>query len=134
MKIINIFKKYYNPKSVLDLGCGVGTWLKAWNDNGAERILGFDANEMPEEYLYIPRENLKVLDFEKEQLKLNERFDLAMSLECLEHISIDNQQKALNVLTNASDMILFSAAIPYQVGTNHINCHKLTYWTDINRL
>ncbi len=24
--VLNIFKKYYSPKSVLDLGCGVGTW------------------------------------------------------------------------------------------------------------
>lgn len=130
MKIINVIKKFYMPQSVFDLGCGVGTWLKAWQDNGASEILGVDANEMDEKYLYIPRKNLQIIDFEKQTVNLEKKFDLAMTLECLEHISNEKEDVAFNTLTNASDLILFSAAIPYQVGTNHINCHKLTYWVE----
>ena len=130
MKIINVIKKFYMPQSVFDLGCGVGTWLKAWQDNGASEILGVDANEMDEKYLYIPRKNLQIIDFEKQTVNLEKKFDLEMTLECLEHISNEKEDVAFNTLTNASDLILFSAAIPYQVGTNHINCHKLTYWVE----
>ena len=130
MKIIEVIKKFYMPKSVFDLGCGVGTWLKAWQDNGAEEILGVDANEMDEKYLYIPRNHLQIVDFEKQKITLEKKFDLAMSLECLEHISNKREDIAIQTLANAADFILFSAAIPYQVGTNHINCHKLTYWVD----
>ena len=130
MKIIEVIKKFYMPKSVFDLGCGVGTWLKAWQDNGTEEILGVDANEMDEKYLYIPRKHLQIVDFEKQKIILEKKFDLAMSLECLEHISNEREDIAIQTLTNAADFILFSAAIPYQVGTNHINCHKLTYWVD----
>lgn len=130
MKIINILKKYYLPNSVLDLGCGVGTWLKAWKDNGTSKVLGFDTNAMPENALYIPSEMLKRINFETEEINIDSDFDLAMSLECFEHISAKNEDLVFNALTKASDLILFSAAIPYQVGTNHINCHKLSYWVN----
>ena len=130
IKIIDIIKKFYTPQSVFDLGCGVGTWLKAWQDNGVSEILGVDANEMDEKYLYIPRKNLKIIDFEKQTVKLEKKFDMAMSLECLEHISNMREDVAFKTLTNAADFVLFSAAIPYQVGTNHINNHKLIYWVD----
>ena len=130
MKIINILKKYYLPNSVLDLGCGVGTWLKAWRDNGTSKVLGFDTNAMPENALYIPSEMLKRINFETEEINIDSEFDLAMSLECFEHISAKNEDSVFNTLTKASDLILFSAAIPYQVGTNHINCHKLSYWVN----
>ena len=128
--VIDIFKKYYNPHSVIDLGCGVGTWLKAWQENGANEILGVDANQMPENMLYISRENLHVVDFEKSSFNVDKKYDLAQSLECLEHISPQNEDKLLSILYKASDLVLFSAAIPMQVGTNHINCHKLQYWVD----
>lgn len=128
--VIDIFKKYYNPHSVIDLGCGVGTWLKAWQENGANEILGVDANQMPENMLYISRKNLHVVDFENSSFNVDKKYDLAQSLECLEHISPQNEDKILSILYKASDLVLFSAAIPMQVGTNHINCHKLQYWVD----
>ena len=128
--VIDILKKYYQPKSVIDLGCGVGTWLKAWQENGAVEVMGVDANQMPEKALYIPRDQLKVIDFEASSFSLNRKYDLAQSLECLEHVSQQNEDKILSILYDASDLILFSAAIPLQVGTHHINCHNLQYWVD----
>lgn len=129
-KIINILIKYYAPKSVLDIGCGVGTWLKAWKEASATKVLGIDTNEMPENALYIPRKNIKVFDFEVDKLDIEDKFDLAMSLECFEHITKKHEDNAFNTLVNSADIILFSAGIPFQVGTNHINCHKLAYWVD----
>lgn len=130
LKVLNIFRQYYLPQSVLDLGCGVGTWLKAWQNYGVKNILGMDANQMPDEVLCIPRAQLKIIDFENDDIVLTEHFDLAMSLECFEHISHQQENKAFTILTNAADLILFSAAIPFQVGTNHINSHKLSYWAN----
>lgn len=128
--ILDIFKEYYMPQSVFDFGCGVGTWLRAWQDLGVERIYGIDANVMEEEDLLIPREKIGIVDFEKDSPKIG-KYDLAMSLECLEHISEARAICAVDLLTNAADIILFSAAVPHQTGTNHINCQSLSYWTSI---
>lgn len=128
--VIDILKKYYMPQSVIDLGCGVGTWLKAWQEQGVSDILGIDANQMQNDKLYIKRENIKIIDFETSSFDIDKKYDLAQSLECLEHISPQNEDKALSILCNSSDLILFSAAIPMQIGTHHINCHKLQYWVN----
>ena len=41
-----IYLKYlggiFQPKSVLDVGCGRGSWLKACHELGTTRLLGFD--------------------------------------------------------------------------------------------
>ena len=59
---------------------------------------------------------------------MNKKYDLAICLEVAEHISEKNSYILLNNLTNASDVVLFSAAIPLQGGTNHINENYPTYW------
>lgn len=128
--VIDILKKYYMPQSVIDLGCGVGTWLKAWQEQGVIDILGIDANQMPNDKLYIKRENIKIIDFEANNFNIDKKYDLAQSLECLEHVSPQNEDKVVSILCNTSDLILFSAAIPMQIGTHHINCHKLQYWVN----
>ena len=34
----------FRPASVVDLGCGRGTWLKAFKDIGASKLVGYDGN------------------------------------------------------------------------------------------
>ena len=44
-----------NLKNVIDVGCGVGTWLKAWRDlNPKIQIAGIDGNCVEEKYYWIP--------------------------------------------------------------------------------
>lgn len=128
--ILNIFKDFFMPQSVFDFGCGVGTWLRAWQDLGVKDIYGIDANTMDNSELLIPREKIGIVNFEEESFEIG-KFDLAMSLECLEHISENKAIQAVDILSFCSDIILFSAAIPMQIGTNHINCRPLQYWVDI---
>nr|WP_257396143.1 class I SAM-dependent methyltransferase [Campylobacter lari]MCR2077807.1 class I SAM-dependent methyltransferase [Campylobacter lari subsp. concheus]MCR2087125.1 class I SAM-dependent methyltransferase [Campylobacter lari subsp. concheus] len=49
--------------SVIDVGCGVGTWLKAWQDqNHKIKILGIDGNNVDKKYFYIDQNNYKKID------------------------------------------------------------------------
>ncbi|HEA7781386.1 TPA: hypothetical protein RXL88_000434 [Campylobacter coli] len=42
--------------SVADVGCGVGTWLKTWQDKNNEiKILGIDGNSVDEKLFYIDK-------------------------------------------------------------------------------
>ena len=39
---VKYLSQLYQPESVIDLGCGRGTWLKAFKDIGVERLVGLD--------------------------------------------------------------------------------------------
>lgn len=55
-------------------------------------------------------------------------FDLAQSLEVAEHLDECYADNFVALLTSLSNIILFSAAIPHQGGTHHINCQPPAYW------
>lgn len=38
--MLPILLKYYKPNSIFDVGCGLGTWLKAAAECGVEDLLG----------------------------------------------------------------------------------------------
>src|SRR5262249_55238903 len=59
------------------------------------------------------------------------KFDLALCLEVAEHLPESDAKVLVQNLCNAADTILFSAAIPGQVGTGHINAQWPSYWDAI---
>jgi SAM-dependent methyltransferase len=62
------------PKSILDLGCGAGTWMRAALERGVADVVGVDGIEVPEEYLYVPRSFIKAFDLSN-PINLGRRFD-----------------------------------------------------------
>jgi hypothetical protein len=56
---------------------------------------------------------------------------LAISLEVAEHINPEYANTFVKNLTQSSDIVLFSAAIPLQRGTNHVNEQYPSYWKKI---
>lgn len=114
--------------SVVDYGCGVGTWLKVSQELGASRILGLDLPQaINSRSLLVNKSRVEIIDFEDE-IRSHGKFDLAISLEVAEHLSEKSGQNLLNTLTNTAPVILFSAAIPGQIGHGHINLHWPDYW------
>lgn len=125
---------YTDISSVMDVGCGVGTWLKVWQEiNPQCQILGLDANELPEEKLCIKRANLKIADFSNldKSLVQNKKFDLVESLEVAEHIPEENAKEFIDFLTRYADIVLFSAAAKNQPGDCHVNTQYADYWNEI---
>src|SRR5262245_26116948 len=49
------------PQSVLDVGCGIGTWLKAFHEMGVEDYLGIDGHH-ERDSLVIPKEKFQERD------------------------------------------------------------------------
>ncbi|WP_181882638.1 hypothetical protein [Helicobacter sp. MIT 00-7814] len=58
-------------------------------------------------------------------------FSLAQSLEVAEHLYEKHASNFIKLLTSLSNIILFSAAIPYQGGTHHVNEQPPTYWAEL---
>jgi SAM-dependent methyltransferase len=120
--------KYFNPefKSVIDVGCGKGEWLSDIENFGVERYIGVDYKA---KNLLIPQENYIDFDLTSgKEFPVKERFDLAMSLECAEHLPERCAPYLVDTLCSLSDYVLFSAAIPGQTGVNHINEQWQTWW------
>ena len=117
-----------NPQSVIDIGCGLGSWLHIFQENGIRDVLGIDGENIDEELLYIDKKLILVKNLEK-PFYIGKKFDLALSLEVAEHLSETSAEQFITCLTSLSDIIVFSAAIPGQIGNqNHINEQWPSYW------
>ena len=110
-------------ESVVDVGCGTDVWLSVLKEKGVKTIQGYDGNwVLDAEALAIPRECFSAVDLNK-SFEVDRRFDLAMSMEVAEHLVPESSANFVRSLTRLSDIVLFSAAVPGQGGTNHINFH-----------
>jgi SAM-dependent methyltransferase len=121
--LINLIK----PKSVIDIGCGIGSWLSVFKKLGIEDIFGVDGDWVKKEMLLIPPEKSLALDLKK-TFCLERQFDLAISLEVAEHLPPSAAPLFVKSLTSAAPVIFFSAAIPFQGGVNHLNEQWPDYW------
>ncbi|WP_157143926.1 methyltransferase domain-containing protein [Brachyspira pilosicoli] len=126
--ILGMLLKYYNIKSMIDVGCGIGAWLKSAIEFGIDDVVGIDCNEISEEKLLVPRKYIKIDNLETHKNIYLKKYDIAVSLEVAEHLSPEYSENFIKMLTSYSDIVLFSAAIPNQIGTNHINCQKPEFW------
>lgn len=116
--------------SLLDVGCGTGTWLKAALELGVSDIFGIDGVSISSDRLLIPSEF-----FQQQNLTmswdLNRRFDLVICLEVAEHLDSCFANILIETITNHSDYIVFGAACPGQPGQHHVNCHWPVYWQEL---
>lgn len=118
------------PRRVVDVGCGIGAWLSIFSDNGVSDILGVDGDYINPKQLQIPRHSFLAHDL-SEPLTLPEQFDLVVSLEVAEHLPVESAATFIDTLVRLGPIILFSAAVPLQPGTAHLNPQWPNYWADI---
>ena len=119
------------PASVIDVGCGTGHWLAIARELGVKKILGVDGPWVTSQ-LAIPPENFVTHDLTL-PLKLEHRFDLALSLEVAEHLPATAARVFVQSLCDAADVVVFSAAIPGQGGRRHVNEQWPAYWAELFR-
>ncbi|TAL17889.1 methyltransferase domain-containing protein [bacterium] len=115
-------------RSVIDVGCGLGSWLLAYLENGLD-IKGLDNCHVLTEDTLVDKAVVQVVNFEKGYPKL-EKADLVNCLEVAEHIDPSAADGFLDFLVGLSDVIVFSAAFPGQGGFEHKNEQYPQYWRD----
>ncbi len=128
-EIIPLVIELLHPQSVIDVGCGLGTWLSVFQAYGVEDILGVDGDYIDKEKLQIPPEKFFCFELNK-PLQIERKFDLVISLEVAEHLRIDSAELFVESLTKLGKVILFSAAIPFQGGEDHFNEQWQEYWVE----
>jgi len=129
-RLANVLAWKYNPKSVLDIGCASGLYLKPFTDLGI-KIHGVDYSEaaVDDSVLQVPRSVIEVADITKQSVK--SRADLTMSVEVLEHIPAAGAETAIKHIAQTSKLIFFTAAQPGQGGVGHVNCQPKQYWQEL---
>ncbi len=115
------------PRSVIDVGCGAGTWLDAFREAGVDDLMGIDGARVDDDLLQVPRELVTVADLRR-PLAVTRRFDLAICLEVAEHLPARAAADFVAGLAALAPVVLFSAAVPYQGGTGHVNEQWPSYW------
>jgi SAM-dependent methyltransferase len=118
------------PKSLLDVGCGIGTWIRSAMEYGISDVIGIDGIPIPSDQLLFPLEKFLCRNL-NEPIDLNRRFDAAICLEVAEHLEPNSAKVLVESLTRHSDLIIFAAACPGQPGQHHINCQWPSYWQEL---
>lgn len=124
-----IFKKF-NPNSLIDIGCGTGTWTNVAKTLGIKNIIGVDGIKADHSLFEIQADEFILHDLTT-PLNLNTQFDMALCLEVAEHLPKSASNNIVDILTQHSNLILFSAAIPGQGGQFHINEQWPSYWQEL---
>jgi SAM-dependent methyltransferase len=116
------------PRNIIDVGCGEGWWADAFAQAGCN-VLGIDgaqpagtplADRFVVHDLTQPLQTLMVVGG-----------DLVVCLEVAEHLPEWRAEGFIADLCRLAPLVLFSAAIPGQGGTGHVNEQWPAYWVEL---
>lgn len=110
----------------LDVGCGEGWWSEELWAAQAAHVDSIDHPIPPE-----PIDGIPILDVDLEGTYLLQRgYDLALCLEVAEHLTPLAGDELVRQLCRSAQAIAFSAAIPGQGGSGHLNEQWPAYWEE----
>jgi hypothetical protein len=126
LRIVPIAVRAWRPRHVVDVGCGEGVWAAAFEAMDVP-TLGIDGEHVRRDRILTPR--FLAWDLTRALPQLG-RFDLCVCLEVAEHLPAEAADSFVASLADVSDRILFSAAVPGQGGTGHVNEQPHEYWIE----
>jgi 2-polyprenyl-3-methyl-5-hydroxy-6-metoxy-1,4-benzoquinol methylase len=97
--VTSVILNLISLRSAVDVGCGVGTWLRALRGHGISDILGIDGDYVDTATLQIPKELFLPKDLSV-PLELGRKFDLAISMEVAEHLPAECAQNFIRSLVS----------------------------------
>ena len=130
--VVPILIDLIKPASILDVGCGIGTWLSVFNKEGVKDYFGIDGDYVNKEMLsgFIDPDHFAPVDLSG-PFDLKRKFDLLICLEVAEHLPPETAEQFIKSLVIHADRIVFSAAVPGQGGQDHLNEQWPEYWVTL---
>jgi SAM-dependent methyltransferase len=132
--VVPLILELIQPRSVVDVGCGLGAWLAVFKEYGVEDIWGVDGEYVNKERLEIPEERFILADL-KRPFHMDRTFDLVVSLEVAQYLPSKSAEIFVDTLTKLGPLVLFSSAIPYQADKKHEHRNEQwpEYWVKLFR-
>ena len=131
-QVVPLLINLFHPQSVLDVGCGIGTWLSVFKQHGLQKVHGIDGDFVDKKLLW---DHINKDEFSAKDLGINfdlkKKFDLVICLEVAEHLEKKHATGFIDSICKHSDVIVFSAAVPGQGGQNHLNEQWPAYWINL---
>lgn len=126
-KIIDELIARFQPRSVLDVGCGTGKSLEYFVQRGIDTV-GIEGSALA--ISKSPhRDRMHCLNL-NEPIDLQRQFDLVWSFEVAEHIHPRYADTLVDTLARHGDVVAVSAATPGQGGEGHLNEQPPEYWIE----
>jgi hypothetical protein len=126
-RILPIVFDIVHPKSVVDVGCGVGTWLAEAKSLGVTDLMGYEGAWIKDQQLADASLTVTATDLDN-PISIDREYDLAVCLEVGEHLREQRSSSLVNDLCSLSGYVLFSAGTPGQFGEQHINLQWQSFW------
>ena len=127
--ILPLVGRFLGIQSLLDIGCGTGTWLSMAKEHGIKRLFGVDGPWLDPKNFEVDGAGYKTADL-TEVLDLGQRFDLVCCMEVASDIPAQFEDVLMDTLLRHSDAILFSSAVMTQHHETHVNKRSQSYWAN----
>lgn len=116
------------PRTVLDVGCGMGFLVEALRDRGVEAY-GLDISEYA---IAQVREDIRPYCWVASIVEeLPQCYDLIVCIEVLEHIDPCEVERAIaNICAHTEDILFSSTPFDYREPT-HVNVQPPEYWAEL---
>lgn len=119
----------FKIQSVIDFGCGLGSFLEGFKEEGAV-VKGYEFYYDQAEKFIPENIGLYILWGDiTEPICENKQWDCTFSIEVAEHIPPEcSDMFVKNLCVNSGRYVIMSAAPPGQGGVGHINCQPRILW------
>jgi len=126
--VVDYMIQNYDIKTVVDIGCGPGGMVEMFKNKGLE-VIGLDGDYTVSRPDSI-KENVVIHDFAVGPYKLDKVYDLAWTVEFVEHVEEKYMQNFIDVFKQCRYVIM-THALPGQPGHHHVNCQHAGYWLNV---
>ncbi len=123
--LADVVADLYEPRTAVDVGCGTGLILSRLQERGVE-VTGIEGSRHAIESSGL-RDRIVKANLERSIPRLG-RFDVCFCIEVAEHLPGRAASSLVEVLTDLSDVVVFTAATPGQGGSHHVNEQPQSYW------
>jgi len=124
--IVDTLYQQFQPNSVIDFGCAIGTYLERFEELGV-KIRGVEGNSAAFRHAVVPNDRLEQHDL-RHPYEPDDYYDLVLSVEVAEHIPERYAGTFANTLAKSGETVVLTAAPPGQGGTHHVNEKPPEYW------